>query len=843
MPGKVIQLESLKGLHADQIPSLRQQFGKNIFKAEPSRHFLHIAWDIAKEPMFILLTIACSLYFVLGSIDEGIMMLVAMMFVTAISLYQETKSSRALNALKQLTEPKIKVVRDGVEIVLPTEELVPGDIIMLEEGMKVPADAFILQGNDLSINESIISGESVPVEKQESIGNNNLYQGTTVNSGKCIPQVTATGNNTVLGKLGKAVGAYQPPKTLLQLQINRFVRLLAIFGLTGLLLIFFLNFLNGRDWATSLLFALTLALSAVPEEIPVAFSSFMALGAHKMSRLGIISRQPQIVENLGAVTVICLDKTGTITENKMQVNSIYDYDNDRIIDLGMDKPLENQDLLFYGVLASESDPFDAMEKGIWQAYFEYTGGNSHTGLKMIYEYPLEGRPPMMTHVYEKGGLKIVAAKGAAERILKICKLGDTETEKVTAHIKTLASKGYRVIGVASSYHGNSPFPESQEDFKWQFEGLLALYDPPKENIAEVLREFYRASIDVKLLTGDFSETAINIAGKAGIPNQLKCIEGHQVMAMSKDELKDVVKTTNVFARMFPEAKTKVIEALKDNGEIVAMTGDGVNDGPALKSASIGIAMGKKGTEIARQASDLILTDDNLEKMVTGISEGRKIFTNLKKAVLYIISIHIPIVLLASLPLIFGWLYPNIFTPIHVIFMELIMGPTCSIFFEREPVEENNMLKKPRGRDYKLFTREELFISITQGTMIAVATLSLYYYFMKTGASLEETRTVVFTTLLLSNVFLTFADRSFTQTIMQTSRYKNNLVPVVLIISGVFIVSLHLFPPIRQLFQLTSISLVKFLLCFAVAFVSVMWFEAYKMYFPRNGKTTVDKQQR
>ncbi len=824
MPGNIINMQ---GLSVQEIPELREQYGKNIFHPDSPRGFIHIVWDLVKEPMFILLVIACSLYFILGEASEGIMMLVAMAIVTAISLYQEVRSSDAIKALQQLAEPKVTVIRDGEEIIISTEELVPGDIMLLDEGMKIPADAILLQGNDFTVNESIITGESLPVDKHPSDDHNILYQGTTINTGKCIARVTATGNRTVLGKLGKIVGAYQPSKTLLQVQINQFVRNLALFGLIGFALIFLVNFLHQHDWVSSLLFALTLAMSAVPEEIPVAFSSFMALGAYKMSKLGIISRQPQVIENLGAVSVICLDKTGTITENKMQVKTIYDFKSDTQFDLYKGAGLQNESVLRYGVLASEQDPFDAMEIAIWEACRYHIPGNTYRQQKMVYEYPLQGKPPMMTHVYAGDNAKIVAAKGAAERIIQVCQLGDKEKLKITQHITSLASKGYRVIGVASAVHHELQLPVSQDDFNWQMEGLLALYDPPTKNIHEVLLEFYRAGISIKLVTGDYSETAMQIAKQVGIVNHHTCITGEEVMEMIDAELSDAVKTTNIFARMFPDAKLKVINALKANGEIVAMTGDGVNDGPALKSAHVGIAMGKKGTEIARQAADLILTDDNLQRMVTAIREGRKIFNNLKKAVRYIISIHIPIILVASLPLIFGWAYPNIFTPIHVIFMELIMGPTCSIFFEKEPVEENLMQLSPRERNGGLFRREELFISILQGIIIAAGCLGLYVYFMNNDASLEEVRTIVFTTLILSNVFLTFVNRSFTKTFFYTIRRKNNLAPVLLIVSAAFLSAIHFIPFVRNLFQLTTITPIQFWLCAGVALVCVIWFELYK----------------
>jgi len=508
-----------EGLSIREIPALRQLYGKNVFSTRPSRRLLRIIWDIVKEPMFLLLLVACSLYFILHEINEGIMMLVAMSIVTTIGFYQEVKSSNAINALKEFTVPGVTVMRDGQERTLPAEELLPGDIILLEEGMNIPADAILLRENDLFVNESIITGESLPAEKNVTEGHNLLYQGTTINSGKCVARVTATGNNTVLGKLGKAVSSYQSPKTLLQVQMNKFVRRFALFGLVGFFIVFLMNYLHYGEWTTSLLFALTLAMSAVPEEIPVAFSSFMALGAYKMSKLGIISRQPQIVENLGAVSVFCFDKTGTITENKMQLKTIYDDRSDRLFELSAGNPLTASPLLRYAVLASETDPFDPMEKAIWEAYRSFTTPVSAQHPGMVHEYPLEGKPPMMTHIYNEGSGKLAAAKGAAERIIRVCHLTPAKEKIIQAHINALASKGYRVLGVASAIENSSTLPAAQDDFNWQFEGLLALYDSPKKNAAEVLKCFYGAGIDVKLITGDHPEIAINIADQVGIHNR------------------------------------------------------------------------------------------------------------------------------------------------------------------------------------------------------------------------------------------------------------------------------------------------------------------------------------
>lgn len=824
MPGAIAKASLPKGLSSKDIESLQKQFGKNIFFSEPRRRFYHVLLDILKEPMFLLLVVAAALYFILGEAEEGIMMLAATILVGTISVYQDIKSSNAVEALQQFTQPLVTVIRDGVAKSLKTEELVPGDIILLEEGMNIPADAIIIQQNDLSINESVITGESLPVDKDDN--NNMLFQGTTINSGKAIAKITATANNTVLGKLGKAVGMYRPPKTLLQLQIGKFVRRLALFGLVAFTIIFFVNFSIYNEFATSLLFALTLAMSVIPEEIPVAFSSFMALGAYKMSKLGIISRQAQVVENLGAVTVICLDKTGTITENKMKVSAVYDFDSGSFDETGT-----NNKVLYYALLASESDPFDPMEKAIWEVYTQQ-GNSIATGLVMVHEYPLQGRPPMMTHVYDDGNTKLAAAKGAMERLIKVCRLNEAGVKRAETIASEYTSKGYRVIAVASAEHREEIFPKSQDDFNWRFEGLLALYDPPKPNTREIFKKFFEAKIGIKIITGDHPATTSNIASQVGIDHHQKIYTGEQVMQMNKTELSDAVRRSNIFARMFPDAKLKVVEALKANGEIVAMTGDGVNDGPALKAADIGIAMGKKGTEIARQAADLVLTDDDLEKIVIAISEGRKIFSNLKKAVRYIISIHIPIILIASVPLAAGWKFPNIFTPVHVIFMELIMGPTCSIFFEREPVEGNLMYQPPRNRALGLFAKDELLLSIVQGIIIASCILSLYYFFMMKDAAIEEVRTIVFTTLILSNMFLTFTNRSFTRTIAYTIRYRNNLSPFVVIISVAFIAVLFYVPAVKELFRLSNINLRIFLLCLAVSLVSTMWFEIYKSIIPK-----------
>lgn len=823
-------LSGLNGLPSSSIPQLQERYGKNEFSRHKQYRLFNLLISLIREPMSILLIIACSLYFILGKNPEGFMMLVAIMIVFAIGIYQEVRSSKAIKALKEMTSPEVTVIRDSKQMIIHARDLVPGDIMFLEEGKKVPADGAILQANDFTVNESVLTGESVPVTKDSNTPNKEIYQGTLINSGSCLAMVTATGSNTQLVRIGHFIEDYSTNKTILQAQVGRLVNKLALFGLLAFILIFAINFLHYRTFSTSLLFALTLAMSAIPEEIPVAFSSFMAIGAYKMSRLGIISRQPQIIENLGCVDVLCLDKTGTITENKMTVNTIYNYRTDKFCRIE-DNFQDCDQLLQAAKLACESQPFDAMEQAIVQAYMKMPHTSAPRGMQMTHEYPLEGSFPMMTHIYTLNGQLIVASKGAPERIMDVCGITGTDRQKIEQHISAMGSNGFRILGVASANHAGI-LPARQDDFAWQFEGLLALYDPPKKNLPEVISHLYAAKVNIKLLTGDFADTAIAIAKQVGIRQPAFCHTGEQIMKMTDDELKEAVNNVNVFARMFPEAKLKVVRRLREDGHTVAMTGDGVNDAPALKVADIGIAMGKKGTETAQQAADLVITDDDLNKINIAITEGRKIYHNLLKAVRYIIAIHIPIILTASIPLILGWKLPNIFTPIHVIFLELIMGPTCSVFFEREPVEHFSIERGPRKKTDPLLIRNDVAISITQGIIIAAGVLTLYYVFMRSGYTLEETRTVVFTTLILSNIFLTFAARSYTQTILTTIHYKNGLVFPVLISSVAFLCLLLLYAPVRGLFGMTTIDLTVFGICFVVAFISVFWFEMYKANLPQ-----------
>lgn len=825
--------QHIKGLSADQVVKSRAEHGSNSLEHQDKNNFLNSVIEMVKEPMFLLLMMATAIYFITGDYGNGIFMAVAILLVSTISLYQESKSRNAIESLKKLSQPKSKVIRNSEIIEIPSEEIVLGDFIQIEEGTFILADATIIQSNDFSANESILTGESLAVFKNEESENNRVFRGTIVASGLAICEVTAIGSETKIGKIGKSIETIIEEKTPLQLQIGNFVKKMSLVGLVIFGIVWGINYYNSKNILDSLLKALTLAMSIIPEEIPVAFTTFMALGAWRLMKMGIIVKQTKTVETLGSATVICTDKTGTITENKMSLAQWYVFSSNEIKDIknennssGLSK--EEQELLSISMWASEPIPFDGMEIALHEAYSKLKITDERTNFKLIHEYPLDGKPPMMTHVFEnKEGTRIIAAKGAPEALIACSNLSQKEAEQVCKAVESMANKGFRVLGVGVTEFLGNNFPKKQQDFTFHFKGLVAFYDPPKENIKTVFETFYNAGILVKIVTGDNAVTTSTIAKQVGFRNPEKTLNGDELMAMDEATLKEKVMETTIFTRMFPEAKLKIIKALKDNNQIVAMTGDGVNDGPALKSAHIGIAMGKKGTEIAKEAANLILIDDNFSKMTDAIAMGRKIYINLKKAIQYIISIHIPIILIVFIPLALGWVYPNIFSPVHVIFLEIIMGPTCSIIYENEPMERNLMLLKPRPFTTTFFNLKEITISIIQGLMITFGLLFVYQYCVATDCIESVTRTTVFLTLISSNIFLTLVNRSFYYSIFTTLAYKNNLVLLIIGLT-ILITALLLFVPVfSHFFQFETVSGSQIGLSILVGFVSVLWIEIYK----------------
>jgi Ca2+-transporting ATPase len=821
---------NIKGLTDAEVIDARKKFGENKLTYKKENDILDAFKSFVTDPMVIMLLVASTIYFVSGKIGDGIFLASAIVFEVAISLYQNARSKNALEKLKSLSQPNCKVIRNNEVIEITSYELVKGDFLMVEEGTSITADGEIIHSNDFSVNESILTGESLNVYKDKTTENKTIYKGTSVASGLAIAEINAIGNETKLGKIGKSLESIEEEKTPLELQIANFVKKMAVAGAIVFITVWGINFYRTLNLLDSLLQALTLAMSILPEEIPVAFTTFMALGAWRLMKMGIVVKQMKTVETLGSSTVICTDKTGTLTENKMSLAKFYVHASQKIIDAGKEFDNDEKELLRITMFASEPIPFDPMEVALHDAYENAFEDDERKHFKIIHEYALGGVPPMMTHIFENNeGNRIIAAKGAPEAIIKVSNLTVEEKKKIHKNIKILASKGYRLLGVGEATFNGNNFPETQQEFKFKFKGIIAFYDPPKENIQTVLESFYKAGINVKIVTGDNAETTIAIAKQVGFVGYENYISGDELMLLNENDLKEKVKNTFVFTRMFPEAKLKIINALKAQDEIVAMTGDGVNDGPALKAAHIGIAMGKKGTEIAKQAASLILLEDNLDKMVDAVAMGRRIYTNLKKAIQYIISIHIPIILTVFIPLAFGWIYPNIFSPIHVIFLELIMGPTCSIIYENEPMEKNTMNQNPRPFTNTFFNWKELTTSIIQGLVITIGVLFIYQYSVQLLSNETITRTMVFTVLVFSNIFLTLINRSFYYSIFTTIRYKNNLVLLIISISVILTLAMIYIKPLATFFMFDALNLQQLGICIIVAIVSVFWYEFVKIY--------------
>lgn len=820
------------GLSESQLAQSRAQYGYNrVEELKPNRivEFLKSVWD---EPMVMLLVVASTLYFILGETTEGSFLAVATLLVFSISYWQEQRSRKALDALKKLSRPNSKVIRDGVETEIPGDEVAVGDLLIAEEGSLIAADGDIIQSNDFSVNESALTGESVAVEKSVDTDNRSVYQGTFVVSGSAIIEVRHIGVHTALGRIGSSLKEVKAEKSPLQMQIQSFVKRMALTGIAIFLLICVVRIAVTGLVIQSLLEALTIAMSIIPEEIPVAFATFMALGAWRLGQLGIIVKKSTTVETLGSASVICVDKTGTLTKNEMVVHRVYVHETRKTVD--RNAMSHAAEVITMAMWASETQPFDTMEQEIHRIYGATTAHDQRTEFSLVHEYPLGGRPPMMTHVFQNSQKqRIIAAKGAPEAIVRQSVLSDNDKAEVLRALDVLTAQGYRVLGVGQVMN-TDVLPEKQEAFSFRFLGFIAFFDPPKENVRSVLEKFYEAGVSVRIITGDNERTTAVVAREIGFRGGDHTIIGEELVKLSGDKFDDVVRSTYIFARMFPEAKLKIIESLKRQGFVVGMTGDGINDGPALKAAHIGIAMGK-GTEVAKDAAALVLNDDNLEKMVDAIAMGRKIYNNLKKGIQYIIAVHTPIILIVFVPLTLGWMYGSLLTPVHVIFLELIMGPTCSVVYENEPLESNLMQLKPRSPGISLFSLKELLICLIQGLAITVGLFAVYQYAASQHYAAGEARAMIFITLMTANIFLTLVNRSYHYSLFRTIRNPNPLVPLVIGVSLSLVGVVFAVPAMRNLFDVSVLPFKDVAWCVATAAITVLWIEVVKLFRAR--KTT------
>lgn len=831
----------LNGLSQQEALRKLSDEGYNELQGGNSRNFFTIMLGVIKEPMFLLLVACGTLYMILGDIEEGIMLLGFVFVVMGIEFYQERKSEKALETLKDMASPRALVIRDGVEVRIPGREVVCDDIIVLQEGDRIPADGTVLKSTNLLVDESLLTGESVPVRKYESEheesdiqpGGDDLpfvYSGSMVVQGHGLARVTSTGMNTQIGNIGKALEEVKETPTKLKLEIARLVKLFTIIGGILCASVILIYTLTRGDLLKGFLAGITLAMAMLPEEFPVVLTIFMAIGAWRISRKNVLTRRPSAIETLGSATVLCTDKTGTLTENKMAVTQLYNKKNFWTAKSDIDFPEEYHDIIEYGILSSQTNPFDPMEKAINKLGFDFLTNTEHIHANwvMIKEYPLSREQLAMSRAFKnrENDNLIIAAKGAPEAIFDLCHLSEEEIVDYSSATQQMASAGLRILGVAKSHISENELPSGQHDFDFEFVGLIGLSDPIRLQVPEAIRECYMAGIRVIMITGDYPITAQNIAREIGLTHSENCITGKELAIMSEQELQERIKTTNVFARIIPEQKLKIVNALKKNGEIVAMTGDGVNDAPALKAANIGIAMGEKGTDVAREASSLVLMDDNFGSIVSAVKMGRRIFDNLQKALGYIFAIHVPIAGLSLIPVLFAD-FPLILWPIHVVFMELIIDPACSIIFEAENAEKGVMNRPPRGVDEPFFGVKKLFLGCFQGIWILVATLAVYFITLDMGYPTTEVRAMTFITLITANIFTIITNRSWAESIISILRTPNPTVKWVTGGAVVFMLLALTVPFLQRLFQFSPVSFIEVLISIAIGMATITWFEIYK----------------
>lgn len=838
---KNVDITSIAGLSDNEVLQKLKTEGYNELPSSEKRSVLRIALEVFKEPMFLLLVACGSLYFFLGDTTEAIILLSFVFVIIGITVYQEQKTEKALDALKNLSSPRALVIRNGEQKRIPGREVVTDDIVILSEGDRVPADSVLLQSNNLMVDESLLTGESVPVRKiawkgEEITGRPGgddqpaVYSGTLVIQGQALAQVKATGIKTEMGKIGDVLQKVERGSTKLKAEISSIIRNSAIIGIMLCAIVIIVYGCTRSDWIHGILAGITLAMAILPEEFPVVFTIFLALGAWRMSRKNVLTRQTQAIETLGSATVLCVDKTGTITQNKMSVTKFYANGQTCDFDSPENSPPDFcHELAEFSILACKSDPFDPMEKALKQiskGSFSKTE-HVHDDWTLLQEYPLSQKLLAMSNVWvsPSGENYIIAAKGSPEAIMDLCHMDEKTIENISSQIQVMAGEGLRILGVAKASFEKTELPSEQHDFSFTFLGLIGFADPVRPNVAGAVHECYTAGVRVIMITGDYPLTAQKIGRQIGLTSVENVITGAQLDKMSDKELKQCIKDVNIFARVVPEQKLRIVNTLKENGEVVAMTGDGVNDAPALKSADIGIAMGERGTDVAREAASLVLLDDNFTSIVGGVRMGRRIFDNLKKAIAYIFSIHIPIAGMSILPILFGW--PLILLPVHIVFLELVIDPACSIIFESETEEENVMLRKPRNINKKLFNKKAAIISFIQGFIVLLAVIGIYTYSTNNGFGVEKARTMAFATMVFGNLGLIVINRSWSQTITKTIRNTNKALALIFAGATSALLLVIYVPILSNLFYFEPINPINLLTCLAVSFISVIWFEVFK----------------
>ncbi|NDP22452.1 MAG: cation-translocating P-type ATPase [Paludibacter sp.] len=832
-----------QGLTQEQVNQKLFKEGYNELPSSKPKNVFQIALGVVKEPMFMLLVACGTLYLVLGDINEGLMLLGFVFVIMGIEFYQEKKTEKALDALKDLASPRALVIRSGETTRIAGRDVVTDDIIILQEGDRVPADAVVLSCTSFQADESLLTGESVPVRKREWMegdvtcapGGDEIpyvYSGSMIIQGNAIVRVLATGMHTEIGKIGKALESVKEEPTKLKMEMGTLVKRLAFIGIGMCVFVIVIYTLTRGDLLKGFLAGITLAMAMLPEEFPVVLTVFLALGAWRMSKKKVLTRKPAAMETLGSATVLCTDKTGTLTQNKMTVTQLYNGTEFLNVKPKSIFPESFHEIIEYGILSSQASPFDPMEKAILTIgdLFLQNTEHIHTDWVMEKEYPLSKELLAMSRLFTNTGTleKVIAAKGAPEAIFDLCHLDNKKIAELEKAVQEMANAGLRVLGVAKGTFKPENLPNEQHDFDFEFIGLIGLSDPIRENVPAAIAECYKAGIRVIMITGDYPVTASSIGKDIGLKNPDKYITGPEVEKMTEEQLSERIKDVNIFARVVPEQKLKIVNALKRNNEIVAMTGDGVNDAPALKAANIGIAMGEKGTDVAREASSLVLMDDNFASIVGAVKMGRRIFDNLQKALGYIFAIHVPIAGLSLIPVLFSDL-PLILWPVHIVFLELIIDPACSIIFEAEKEEKNVMTRPPKDINEPFFGINKILLSCMQGVGILVICLAVYFFGLQFGYTEKAVRTMTFVTLIVSNIGVILSNRSWTSNIFTIILSPNKAVKWVVGGAIFFLILILNIPFLIRLFQFDSVGILELTVCVLAGSSSIIWFEIYKKF--------------
>ena len=836
---------TLAGLTSREAAERLAVDGPNELPTAKKRNLLHQAWDVIREPMLLLLLGAGTVNFLLSEPLDGAILMSFVAVVIAISIYQEHKTENALAALRDLSSPRALVVRDGRQVRIPGHDVVRGDTVLLAEGDRVPADAVLLDCVNLSADESALTGESVPVRKAaaaaEAAGAGMgrpggdatpwVFSGTLVVKGHGIALVKHTGTGTELGRIGTALRTIEPERTPLQREIGRLVQVIAVVSLAAAAAVVIVFGLTRGHWLEGLLAGIATAMAMLPEEFPVVLTVFLALGAWRMSQRHVLTRRPPVIETLGSATAVCVDKTGTLTMNSMTVAELRVDGSVHRLD-GTPLPEPFHEIAEFAVLASPIDPFDPMDRAFKDLGENYLPGTEHLhrDWALVREYPLSEKLLALSHVWRSPDASdyVIAAKGAPEAIADLCHLGPGEQAALTGQVEAATADGLRVLAVARAQFSQAQgLPKGQHDFAFKLLGLAGLHDPVRPGVPAAVAECQRAGIRVVMITGDYPGTALAIARQAGLDHAAGCITGPELEAMGDGELARRIRTVSVFARMIPEQKLRLVRALKASSEIAGMTGDGVNDAPALRAADIGIAMGARGTDVARESADLVITDDDFTSIAGGVRQGRGIFANLRKAMSYVIAVHVPIFGMSLIPVfVTGW--PLVLLPVQIAFLELIIDPACSIVFESEQIDPRIMDQPPRGLGEPMFGRQTLTIALLQGLSVLAAVLGVYLWAVLSARPDSVVRSVTFAALVVGNLALILVNRSWRLSAWQSFRQrKNPTVKWIVTAAATLLAVLLTVPWLRDAFSFGPMNPADWIIAVTAGFAGVGWFEVYK----------------